>query len=225
MLFILTATLVLALASILAGFVAQGGISRKRRSSKGFWKKFWLRQGLLLPVYAFVVLPGLMGWAGSRLVRTRGDESSYAGPILRQGAWVAQDRRTLRAPPPSGDLQQPVEIHNPAGPTLRAYLVASPMDKPRATVVLAHGLFRSAMEIEPVAAMFQELGAEVLLVNLRNHGGSESRPFTYGLDERTDLLAAVEFLRNRPGSAWARSSRLARRPGSPTCAAWSWTRR
>lgn len=197
--FIVTATLILVIASIGIAFVVQGGFTRKRRQAKGFWRRFWLRQVLLVPVYVFVLLPGLVGCAGSRLVRTRGDEASYAGPILRDGRWILQDRQTLKQAPLPGTVQPPIEIPNPGGPTLRAYFVPSRAVSPRATVILVHGLFRSAMEVEPIAEVFRELGCEVLLLNLRNHGGSEARPFTYGLHEKTDLLAAVEYLRTRPG--------------------------
>jgi alpha-beta hydrolase superfamily lysophospholipase len=55
------------------------------------------------------------------------------------------------------------------------------------------------MEVEPVAAMFRDLGADTLLLELRNHGGSEARPFTFGLHEKQDVLAAVAYLRARPG--------------------------
>ena len=196
--FILTATAILALVSMLTAFVMQGGLARKRRQADGFWKRFWWRQVLLLPLYLFVLLPALMGCAGSWMVQTRGDEAKYQGPILQNDVWVLQDRRTLRQAMPAGQTQAAITIPSGNGPTLQGYFVASRQPVPAASVILLHGLFRSAMEVEPVAEMFRDLGAEVLLLNLRNHGGSESRAFTFGLREKSDLLAAVEYLRKRP---------------------------
>jgi pimeloyl-ACP methyl ester carboxylesterase len=78
---------------------------------------------------------------------------------------------------------------------------------PRFTALLVHGLYRSGFELENVGAMLRELGGEVLLVELRNHGpgpklgGSDRARATFGRDERLDVLAAAEFLRARPEAA------------------------
>jgi pimeloyl-ACP methyl ester carboxylesterase len=48
--------------------------------------------------------------------------------------------------------------------------------------------------------MLHELGGEVLLLELRNHGGSGKAPPTFGRDEAMDVLAAVDFLQARPES-------------------------
>ncbi|GAB4144751.1 MAG: hypothetical protein Fur0037_12540 [Planctomycetota bacterium] len=64
-----------------------------------------------------------------------------------------------------------------------------------------HGLFRSAMELEPPASMFHGLGCEVWLAELRNHGGSGRAPFTGGLRESEDVLAVVRAARDSaPGA-------------------------
>jgi alpha-beta hydrolase superfamily lysophospholipase len=65
--------------------------------------------------------------------------------------------------------------------------------------VLVHGLFRSAMELERVAAMLRDLGCECWLLELRNHGGSSRAPFTGGLHESDDVVAAVQYVRAQPG--------------------------
>jgi pimeloyl-ACP methyl ester carboxylesterase len=46
--------------------------------------------------------------------------------------------------------------------------------------------------------MLRELGGEVLLLELRNHGGSAHARATFGRDESLDVLAAGSFLRDRP---------------------------
>jgi pimeloyl-ACP methyl ester carboxylesterase len=45
--------------------------------------------------------------------------------------------------------------------------------------------------------MLRDLGGEVLLLELRNHGGSGRAPITFGRDETLDVLAAVDFVRSR----------------------------
>jgi pimeloyl-ACP methyl ester carboxylesterase len=67
--------------------------------------------------------------------------------------------------------------------------------------VLVHGIFRGALEIETPGAMLRDLGGEVLLLELRNHGGSEKAPITFGRDEMLDVLTAAEFLQARPEAA------------------------
>ena len=207
------ATAVLVVLSTLIALVLQRAWSRKRRSVDGFWRRFWIRQLLLIPVHFCVVIPGALGYVGSRFVQTRGDESAYRGPIIdAQDTWVLQTRTSLAdrpqgeatdelPPPTDAELaairRHRVFIKRPDGHRLRGFLVASSRAEPSAVVILTHGLFRGAMEIEPVAAMFRDLGAEVLLLELTNHGGSDHRPFTFGLREQGDVLAAVEYLRGR----------------------------
>ena len=211
--FLLIATAVLSIGSTLVALVLQRAWSRKRRSAAGFWRRFWLQQLLLIPVHFFVVIPGALGYIVSRWVGTRGDESAYRGPIIdADDNWVLQTRASLAdrsqqtppgepRPPTPAELEavrkHRVFIQRPDGHQLRGFQVASRRAEPTAVVVLAHGLFRGAMELEPVAAMFRELGAEVLLLELTNHGGSDRRSFTFGWREQEDILAAVEYLRSR----------------------------
>ena len=55
--------------------------------------------------------------------------------------------------------------------TLRAFRVEAPAEPPKAVVLLVHGLFRSAMELEPIAQLFRDEGCECWLLDLRNFGG------------------------------------------------------
>ncbi|MFO1054154.1 MAG: alpha/beta fold hydrolase [Planctomycetota bacterium] len=165
----------------------------------------------LVPVHVTLTVPATMGWFGSRMVGTRGDERAYLGPRFdADGNWVHQDRDTLKAearpadaPPPP---ESPFAVHFASvdGVTLRAFVVEPRQGEPRATVILVHGLFRGAMEIETPGAMFRDLGCEVVLLELRNHGGSGRAPATFGFREANDVLAAVDFVRKRPGAAGTR---------------------
>ncbi len=198
--------LVIVLAAFLLAWILQGGLSKKRRRAPGFWKKLFVRQLILLPVYAFVVLPGILGFLVSKVVGTRSDERAYLGPVFdEKGTWICQDRQSLEngtpKTPESVDAitKRVVHFTNTEGRKLRAFFVPCRDDKPTAVVVLVHGLFRNAMEVEPVAAMFRNLDSDVLLIELSNHGGSEHHAFTFGYKEQDDVLAAVEYLRGRPG--------------------------
>jgi alpha-beta hydrolase superfamily lysophospholipase len=201
---------IIAIAGLLVAWILQGGFSKKRRRAAGFWKKLFVRQLLLLPVYLFVVLPAVLGFLGSKVVGTRGDERSYEGPVFdAKGNWICQDRQTLRSGTPetpegTGAIaRRIVHFTNESGRRLRGFFVPCRDGKPKAVAILVHGLFRNAMEVEPVAAMFRNLGADVLLLELSNHGGSDRHAFTFGQDEYRDVLAAVEYLRQRQGGIGA----------------------
>ncbi|MCA8955193.1 MAG: alpha/beta fold hydrolase [Planctomycetes bacterium] len=204
MLFLLLATAVLATGTAVLLFVVQGGLRRASRRKEGFWRRFLLRQLLLLPLLYFGVLPCLLGVVGSRMVRTRHDEASYGGPAFDgKGNWIVQDRTSLRSGPPqhavAPSLAKTLRLASLDGTALRAFLVPTLEGRPHAVAVLVHGLFRSAMEVEPVAVMLRELDVEVLLLELANHGGSGRRRCTFGKREKDDVLAAVAYLRQRKG--------------------------
>ncbi len=167
----------------------------------------WL-QPTLLVVHLFVTFPCLLGWFGSRGLGTRHDERAWQGPrVTADGGWQLQSRASLRAeataPPPAavvagaGALALRVPIAD--GLSLRAFRVPATVQPPRAVVLLVHGLFRSAMEIEAPAAMLRRAGCECFLLEQRNHGGSDRAPATFGLRESEDVVAAVRFVRAQPG--------------------------
>ncbi len=206
MTFITTVTGIVLLAGLILAWVMQGGFSTKRRRTPGFWKRLFVRQLFLLPVYVFVLVPGILGFVGAKLVRTRGDEVKYEGPVFdARGNWICQDRMTLKSGTPKTPESQTdrdrrrVHFTNPAGRRLRAFFVPCRDGRPTAVAILVHGLFRNAMEVEPVAAMFRDLDVDVLLLELSNHGGSERHEFTFGYLEHEDVLAAVDYVRRRPG--------------------------
>ena len=204
------ATGILFFLALVLMFVCRGGLSKRRRQAPGFWRRLLVWQLCLLPVHLFVLVPGFIGFAGSRLVQTRGDEMAYRGPVFdEQGSWRLQTRDTLRADGPLEprsrvDIEKrTVHFTNSVGRRLRGFYVKCRDREPSAVAVMVHGLFRNSMELEPVAAMFRDSDADVLLLELSNHGGSDNHPFTFGDSEREDVLAAVEFLRRRDGGIGA----------------------
>lgn len=212
MIFPLLAALVFTLATLLvSGVVSLALLLFSRVRQRTYWRRsLWLHLGLLL-LHLFVTFPLALGWLGSRwFVGTRGDERPYTGPrIGADGKLQVQSWDSLRAekkkPPPDALVAaakaRERTIQSRDGVTLRAFRIEPIQEPPRAVVVLVHGLFRSAMEPEPVAAMLREQGCECWLVELRNFGGSSRAPFTLGARESDDVIAAVEYVRAQPGRA------------------------
>jgi hypothetical protein len=189
------------------------GLALFRRSAPGFWRRVLAWHAGLFVVHVFVTVPLVLGLLFSRAGGTRGDEASYSGPrIAADGTWLVQTRETLAAERLGGvkvdsavtdaAVQRAVALTARDGVKLRAFLVPPPNPPadggPRFMAVLVHGLFRGALEIETPGRMLRELGGEVLLLELRNHGGSARARPTFGLDESLDVVAAVDFLRARP---------------------------
>lgn len=189
------------------------GLALFRRPAPGFWIRTFKWHAGLFVLHLFVTVPLVFAILLTRFVGTRGDEARYGGPRMADdGSWLLQTRESLAAEK-AGNTEVPAAIQAAAnaravllvardGVKLRAFLVPAatpPGDgRPRFVAVLVHGLFRGALEIETPGAMLRELGGEVLLLELRNHGGSERARSTFGRDESLDVLAAVDFLRARP---------------------------
>lgn len=186
------------------------GLRLFRRSAPGFWRRTLRWHAGLFALHLFVTVPLLIGQFLARGVGTRGDERAYAGPrIMADGTWTEQSRESLAAER-RGEVkvdpavvaaaaQQAVSLKAADGVPLRAFLVPAVAGaEPRFVAVLAHGLFRGALEIETPGRMLRDLGGETLLLELRNHGASGRGRPTFGRDESLDVLAAVSFLRARP---------------------------
>lgn len=204
MLLIVISTLLLLAASLVVAALVWVGVRLCGRRPVGFWRRTRRLHLLLLPVYLFVVTPAAFGWLGSRAVRTRGDETKFIGPYLdADGAWQPQTRDTIRESVTAGGRFVGSEfIEGADGLRLRVFIVPPTGGVPaRATAILVHGLARGGLEIDQVGAMFHALGAEVCLVEMRNHGGSDTAPATLGLRESRDLVQVARHLRGRPGAA------------------------
>lgn len=164
----------------------------------------WLL-GLGLPVHALLTVPICLGYLGTRIVQTRGDESAYAGPRFdAAGRWLEQTRATLKeartkeAPPqgPTAPAEQ-VALTTDDGVTLRAFFVPAAAPARGVSALLVHGLFRGGLELETVGRWLRELGCDVLLLELRNHGGSGRKAASFGPNEARDVIAASAWLRAR----------------------------
>jgi len=201
-------TLVLALPWRLA-------LALRRRPAPSFWWRALKWNATLFALHLLVTAPVLVGFLLSRPPSTRDDERDYSGPrIAADGTWLVQSRESLHAEATGASTVEPslaaaaskraVSFTASDGVRLRGFLVAPASEPgdgtPRFTALLTHGWSRGALEIEVVGNMFRKLGGEVLLLEMRNHGGSDrTGRLTWGRDESRDVLAAVEFLRSRPG--------------------------
>lgn len=84
------------------------------------------------------------------------------------------------------------EITSFDGLTLRAYWI--PAEKAKGTVILFHG-FRSSGygDFSMTLERFHDLGYSILLPSQRAHGRSDGKYLTYGVKERQDVAAWVDF--------------------------------
>lgn len=181
------------------------------KAGRRFWRTtLWVHAGLFV-LHLLVTFPAALGLLGSRGLGTRPHERDYAGPRLdAAGELLVQSWDSLRQEKETGKVDLPAavvaaaaarerRIQSSDGVTLRAFRLEARTEPPVAIAVLVHGLFRSAMELEPVAVMLRDAGCECWLLELRNHGGSSRAPFTGGLRESDDVVAAVARVRAEPG--------------------------
>ena len=181
-----------------------------RRPQRSYWRNVaWVHLGLF-PIHLFVTVPAALGFLGSRGLGSRSLEQLYQGPrIAADGQMLVQSMATLREertkgePGVSADIVKAAKdrahrIPSTDGVTICAYRVEAKIKDPVAVVVLVHGLFRSSVEVEPVAKMLRDRGCECWLVDQRNHGRSSRAPFTGGLRESADIVAVVRYVRSQP---------------------------
>lgn len=91
-----------------------------------------------------------------------------------------------------------VAFRSSDGVELRAWWVPAPA--PKGTVVMAHGLNRSRVEMLRRAPFVHASGWNALLLDLRHHGASGGERTTFGATEKEDVEAAVRLARERsPG--------------------------
>lgn len=88
-------------------------------------------------------------------------------------------------------LQEELWIESPHGTTL--YGVYLPLDRATRTIILAHGLTGTVYSSMRYATMFRDFGFNLLLIEHRNHGRSGGTTTSYGVYEKDDLKAWVDW--------------------------------
>lgn len=96
-----------------------------------------------------------------------------------------------------GCEQETVAFQTEDGIQIEGWWVSGGSDT---VVIAAHGYLVNRCEFVPYVPRLQQLGASVLLIDHRCHGGSSRARCTYGTTEAADIQAAIGFARNRvPG--------------------------
>lgn len=83
------------------------------------------------------------------------------------------------------------------GVPLAAWLAPGVPGRP--AIVLCHGLGADKSALTHIAVPLRRQGFTLLLLDFRAHGESGGRRSTLGLDEKRDVLAAVDYLDTRAG--------------------------
>jgi len=116
-------------------------------------------------------------------------------------AWLSVRPRPAAVPrdPASAGLHgEPIALVSSDGARLAGWLVWNPKVRPRAAVVLCHGVDGTRLDMVPAARMLVQAGYATLLYDSRTRGASGGRRATLGVREPEDLGAAVRFLQSHP---------------------------
>jgi alpha-beta hydrolase superfamily lysophospholipase len=149
-------------------------------------KRIWLRRlalaaALALAIFAFGWTPYFLAGIGTtRRFQFPDRENGGLTPAAFQLAF------------------EDVALRAADGVELRGWWVPVPAAK--GTVVMAHGLNRSRIEMVRRAPFVHAAGWNALLIDLRRHGASGGERTTFGATEKEDVKAAVRLARERsPG--------------------------
>jgi hypothetical protein len=149
-------------------------------------KRIWLRRlalaaALALAIFAFGWTPYFLAGIGTtRRFQFPDRENGGLTPAAFQLAF------------------EDVALRAADGVELRGWWVPVPAAK--GTVVMAHGLNRSRIEMVRRAPFVHSEGWNALLFDLRHHGASGGATTTFGAREKEDVKAAVRLARERsPG--------------------------
>lgn len=78
--------------------------------------------------------------------------------------------------------------------TISAYLTLAKTDSAKGTIILLHGIRSRKEHFVPVTKMLAENGYNAVAVDLRAHGSSTGQYCTFGVKEKHDIQAIIDFL-------------------------------
>jgi pimeloyl-ACP methyl ester carboxylesterase len=153
--------------------------------------KPWLKRSLL--GLGIVLLLFVFGWV-----------PYYLAGIGTTRRFQFRDEENLNKTPASFELaSEDVAFKAADGVELKGWWV--PVDDPKGTAVLVHGLNRSRIEMVRKTPFLHAHGWNALLFDLRHHGASGGETTTFGYREKDDVRAAIGYARSRstaPVVAW-----------------------
>jgi pimeloyl-ACP methyl ester carboxylesterase len=146
----------------------------------------WTKRVLL--GLAVILLAFVFGWV-----------PYWLGGVATTRRFQFNDKENAGLTPATFHLaSEDVVFKSPDGTELRGWWV--PAKDSRGSVVLAHGLNRSRIEMIRKVPFLNEHGWNALLFDMRHHGESGGPATTFGKREKDDVLAATAFARTRtPG--------------------------
>jgi pimeloyl-ACP methyl ester carboxylesterase len=123
----------------------------------------------------------------------------WLGGLATTRKFQFNDKENAGLTPESFHLaSENVAFKAPDGAELRGWFV--PVAGAKGTVILAHGLNRSRIEMVKKVPFLHDLGWNALLFDMRHHGESGGGATTFGQLEKDDVRAATAFVRSRaPG--------------------------
>jgi len=110
------------------------------------------------------------------------------------GHLVAPANRIV-GPPPGDLLCEVVTIESESGSSLAAWYLPNPAST--ATVILLHPVRSDRRSMLDRARFLAEQDYDVLLIDMQAHGESQGENITIGHREKLDVVAAVDFVKQR----------------------------
>lgn len=125
------------------------------------------------------------------------------GIIIAKASFLSQiaDRftgRTYYKTPNSAIPVKPytiVDLHTKSGLKIECWHL--PVEQPKGTVILFHGLQGSKQNMLPEAYQFMEMGYSTLMVDFRAHGGSDGYRCTLGANEAEEVKIAADYMQQK----------------------------
>ena len=158
-----------------------GATPAPRRKGR-WWKRILLFLLLAVVVFLFGVVPYTLGGIATRRRFNLPDKENTE--YVRNSFSVAREDITLTTTD---------------GISISGWWI--PVDNPRGTVILVHGLNRTRIEMAKKVEPLHAWGFNCILIDLRHHGASGGDRSTFGLTEKLDVRAAIDFaLSKSPGT-------------------------
>ena len=124
-----------------------------------------------------------------------------AASVFVAGSALSADLKPLAERPSDyGLVSEDVEFSPRGWPdlTLRGWWL--PASEPRATIIRVHGIDSNRESLLGLSAALVKAGFNVLAFDLRGHGASDRAQMGAGLDERDDVLGAVDYAIEQRGA-------------------------